>query len=87
MVCSVGITVVYLYLEESRNANLQDVGQDEVSDSSDSQAMLEEENSKVSSGDTTATEVTSGETTEAEATTGTSEAEVESGEGTKSKVA
>ncbi|EFO86147.1 hypothetical protein CRE_02043 [Caenorhabditis remanei] len=87
VVCSVGITVVYLYLEESRNANLQDVGQDEVSDSSDSQAMLEEENSKVSSGDTAATEVTSGETAEAEATTGTSEAEVESGEGTKSKVA
>ncbi|ULU04252.1 hypothetical protein L3Y34_017206 [Caenorhabditis briggsae] len=71
VVCSIGITVVYFHLEESRNVNLQNVGQDEVSDSGDSQTMIESDK-KSGSGE-------SG-TTEAAETSGTTEVEAERGE-------
>uniref|UniRef100_A0A1I7UYZ1 Uncharacterized protein n=1 Tax=Caenorhabditis tropicalis TaxID=1561998 RepID=A0A1I7UYZ1_9PELO len=53
VVCSVGITVVYFYLEESRNANLQNVGQEDVSSSEkdNSQKTMLGDDSKEVSGD------------------------------------
>ncbi|UMM16255.1 hypothetical protein L5515_013348 [Caenorhabditis briggsae] len=71
VVCSIGITVVYFHLEESRNVNLQNVGQDEVSDSGDSQTMIESDKTP-GSGE-------SG-TTDAAETSGTTEVEAERGE-------
>lgn len=48
IVCSIGITVVYFYLEESRNVNLQHVGQDEEPSAEDehSKAMLNDSGEK-----------------------------------------
>ncbi|CAL2033257.1 unnamed protein product [Caenorhabditis brenneri] len=87
VVCCIGITVVYFYLEESRNANLQDVGQEHVSSSGEenSQAMLEgDEDSKVTIRDGESMAATEGSAeTGKTGMSGVSEVE---GEETKSKV-